>query len=296
MKKKLIALSLLSLLSVLTSSLKRFVLVLSCLASVTMVKASALPLVPVGLKPGDHYYLQFVTTGIRDATSTNIADYDNFVRAQAELPGALTKGWGVNWKAIAGTSYDPAKLHVAFTNAPIYRIDGAMILANASNLWTSTPISGPTGYLSNAPSIDQFGQNTGYLVWTGCNWTGFGIGLGTFGQALFGYALGKDSTWIDFADQAQGPVSTTNLYSLYGVSPELVVPTPSLSMFLSSSNTAVVFWPNSGSYTLQQNSNLALSAGWATSGYPVTTNSPFGTNSITIISPTGNLFFRLSSP
>ena len=57
-------------------------------------------------------------------------------------------------------------------------------------------------------------------------------------------------------------------------------------------NSVIVSWPNMGSYTLQQNSNLAAAAGWATSGYPVTTNSPAGTNSITI-TPTGNLFFRL---
>ena len=55
-----------------------------------------------------------------------------------------------------------------------------------------------------------------------------------------------------------------------------------------------VMWPNTGSYTLQQNANLALANGWATSGYTVTTAN--GTNSITITPPTGNLFFRLSEP
>jgi hypothetical protein len=56
-------------------------------------------------------------------------------------------------------------------------------------------------------------------------------------------------------------------------------------------NSAIVSWPATGSYTLQQNSNLALSSGWSTSGYSVTTAN--GTNSITITPPTGNLFFRL---
>ena len=63
-----------------------------------------------------------------------------------------------------------------------------------------------------------------------------------------------------------------------------------------SGNSVIVSWPDTGSYTLQQNSNLAVSAGWATSGYPVTTNSPTGTNSITITPPAGNLFFRLANP
>jgi hypothetical protein len=63
-----------------------------------------------------------------------------------------------------------------------------------------------------------------------------------------------------------------------------------------SGNSIMVFWPNAGSYTLQQNSHLAVSAGWTTSGYPVTTNTVSGTNSITITPPTGSLFFRLANP
>ena len=58
-------------------------------------------------------------------------------------------------------------------------------------------------------------------------------------------------------------------------------------------NSAVVFWPNTGSSTLQQNSNLATGS-WTTSGYSSTTAN--GTNSITITPPTGNLFFRLANP
>jgi hypothetical protein len=56
-------------------------------------------------------------------------------------------------------------------------------------------------------------------------------------------------------------------------------------------NNVVVSWPNTGSYTLQQNSNLA-GGSWTTSGYSITTAN--GTNSIILNSPTGNLFFRLA--
>jgi hypothetical protein len=64
---------------------------------------------------------------------------------------------------------------------------------------------------------------------------------------------------------------------------------PNLSV-AHSGNSVTVYWPNTGSHTLQQNANLA-SANWATSGYPINTSN--GTNSITITSPVGNLFFRL---
>jgi hypothetical protein len=61
-----------------------------------------------------------------------------------------------------------------------------------------------------------------------------------------------------------------------------------------SGNSVIVSWPNTGSYTLQQNSNLAASAGWTATGYSITTAN--GSNSITITPPTGNLFFRLRNP
>ena len=72
-----------------------------------------------------------------------------------------------------------------------------------------------------------------------------------------------------------------------------VVQTPGLPnlAITHSGNHVIVSWPNTGSYTLQQNPNVANPAGWTTSAYPITLAS--GTNSITLTSPTGNLFFRL---
>jgi hypothetical protein len=57
-----------------------------------------------------------------------------------------------------------------------------------------------------------------------------------------------------------------------------------------SGNSVIVAWPATGSYTLQQNSNLA-SGSWSTSDYSVATAN--GTNSVTITPLNGNLFFRL---
>jgi uncharacterized repeat protein (TIGR01451 family) len=90
-----------------------------------------------------------------------------------------------------------------------------------------------------------------------------------------------------FANQA-GPALTNNFATVVSTVTYLPV-LPSLTI-AHPGNSAVVSWPNSGSYTLQQNSNLAT-ATWTTSGYPITTAS--GTNRITITPPVGNLFFRL---
>ncbi len=93
---------------------------------------------------------------------------------------------------------------------------------------------------------------------------------------------------------AGGPMTGGN-YSLTGGFWALisVVQTPGLPdlIITHSANSIIVSWPNTGSYTLQQNGNLANSGGWVTSGYTITTAN--GTNNITVTPPTGNLFFRL---
>jgi len=59
-------------------------------------------------------------------------------------------------------------------------------------------------------------------------------------------------------------------------------------------NSVTISWPATGSYTLQQNANLANQGGWVGSGLTVTTAN--GISSVTIKQASGNLFFRLSSP
>jgi hypothetical protein len=68
---------------------------------------------------------------------------------------------------------------------------------------------------------------------------------------------------------------------------------PNLIIVQSGPNGVKILWPDpaTNSYTLQQNNNLTLPAGWITTGYAITNG--FGTNFCTISPPIGNLFFRL---
>ena len=96
---------------------------------------------------------------------------------------------------------------------------------------------------------------------------------------------------------AGGPMSGGN-YSLTGgfwslISVVQTAGLPNLTI-TSAGNSVIVSWPNTGSYTLQQNSNVAAPAGWVTSGYSISSSN--GTNSIAITPPAGNLFFRLTHP
>ena len=61
--------------------------------SATQLMAGVIP--PIGLVPGSQYQLIFVTADTRDATSSNIADYNAFVSAEAALNPSLPSG--VTW-------------------------------------------------------------------------------------------------------------------------------------------------------------------------------------------------------
>ena len=75
--------------------------------------------VPSDLNPGDPYRLAFVTSTTRDATSTNIADYNNFVSGVANGVTQLA-ALGTTWKAIGSTSADDARDNTG-TKAPSQR-------------------------------------------------------------------------------------------------------------------------------------------------------------------------------
>jgi hypothetical protein len=54
-----------------------------------------------------------------------------------------------------------------------------------------------------------------------------------------------------------------------------------------------VFWQDVSGWSLQQNNDLSLPANWSPSGGVTPSN---GTNYLNIVSPSGNLFFRLQHP
>ena len=60
-----------------------------------------------------------------------------------------------------------------------------------------------------------------------------------------------------------------------------------------SGNTVTVYWQALSGWSLRQNNDLSLPANWTPSGGVTPSN---GTNYLNIISPAGNLFFRLQHP
>jgi hypothetical protein len=71
------------------------------------------------------------------------------------------------------------------------------------------------------------------------------------------------------------------------------VGSPTLRIFLTTSNTAVVAWPTSATgFTLQQNGTLGA-AGWSSTPAPIVVGSE---NQVVITPPAGREFFRLTHP
>ena len=80
---------------------------------------------------------------------------------------------------------------------------------------------------------------------------------------------------------------TGGFWSLYAVQ---TTGFPTLYIRAAAPNSAVLFWQNVDSYTLQTNSNLATT-NWADYGGSVALLN--GTNNVTFAPAVGNLFFRL---
>lgn len=99
------------------------------------------------------------------------------------------------------------------------------------------------------------------------------------------YRYDTNGTQTVFASGLQSPTAVA-----FAPAAEVVTP-PALRVTRSGSGV-LVSWPNTGNFTLLENSNLANANGWTTNTAPVTTAN--GTNSITLTAPTGNRFYRLS--
>ncbi len=115
-----------------------------------------------------------------------------------------------------------------------------------------------------------------------------GGGASTNGQYAVSGTIGQHD--------ASGPMTGGN-YSLTGGFWSLisVVQTPGAPVLniSRSGNTVTVYWQDTSGWSLQQNNNLSLLGNWSASGSPTLTG---GTNYLNVVSPSGNLFYRLAHP
>jgi hypothetical protein len=145
---------------------------------------------PTSLPPGAHYRLAFVTAGVHDALSSNIADYDAFVMAEARTEAALGS---FSWRAIASTATVSARDHTGtgpadFPGIPIFLLNGTKLVDDYADLWD--------GGVDAPLAIDQHGFPVNVEVWSGTYASGLsGRFLGTY-QPGTGSSASTADTWI----------------------------------------------------------------------------------------------------
>ncbi|MBC1194095.1 PEP-CTERM sorting domain-containing protein [Microcystis aeruginosa BLCCF158] len=224
----------------------------SGVALATLVTASAaqaaLVVVPADLAPGAQYRLVFVTAGTRNATSTNIDDYNTFVTNEATggtpaidtaldtaLNGAGFDLSTITWKAIGSTASVDARDNTGTnptlsTGVPIYLIDGNRVANNNADLW-----DGSIQTAINRTPLDTVSTS---LVWTGTTFfglaTSYALG-GCFGGCDFGNGfVARGSSNVSFRIGGSWIFGFVDFYldhlPLYGISPVLTVPTPAVTV------------------------------------------------------------------
>jgi hypothetical protein len=178
------------------------------------------PVVPAGINPGDQYYLVFVTSGVRDATSINIVTYDSFVQSQAALNPSLTgTDEGVVWSALGSVPSLDAKDHLALGEYPIYLLDGTTKVADgATDLWDGT--------LDQPIHLSQYGNEVFATVWTGTFPNGTqDQTLGATFLPTLGYSLVTNFEWV--RSTFHDPRLTKELHNnFYAFSELLTAPVP----------------------------------------------------------------------
>jgi hypothetical protein len=193
-------------------------------------ESRAVPItVPTSLNPGDQYRLAFVTSTTRNATSTNIADYNAFVDGVAELIPQLA-ALGQDWKAIASTSAINARTNTSTdptpagsTGVPIFLLNDTKLADDYDDLWDGT--------IDVVFNVTESGSAVAAsFAWTGSLDDGQGsvtLELGTL-RPRRGSTSVTSFAWIEGA--AASNAAANRLYAISDVL--TVVPEPSTTALL----------------------------------------------------------------
>ncbi len=183
--------------------------------------AFAAIIVPPTLNPGDQYRLAFVSSTTRNASSTLIDDYNDFIDLLGDTVIAS------DWKAIASTEAVDARTNTGTdpntgSGVPIFLLDGSKLADNNADLWD--------GSIDVDLSVTEGGVGGGHTleVWTGTapdgtahapSILGDRTGLGTTEFPSTGFSIRSDASWVD-----HGLGFHEDALSLYGISSVLSVP------------------------------------------------------------------------
>ncbi|MFK7776439.1 MAG: hypothetical protein AB8F94_30230 [Saprospiraceae bacterium] len=170
---------------------------------------------------GDTYRLVFLSSTSRDATSSNITDYNSHVQNAANAAGL----GAVNWYAIGSTNAVDARDNSFTTNVDT---DGAIFLVNGSEVVANDLVDLWDGAVDTQIDTDENGNpsSVSTSIWT--TWTAVWTGTNNDGTASSRY-LGASNVTLGLAKaelnfwENRSQASNSNIFPLYGISEVLKV-------------------------------------------------------------------------
>lgn len=205
-------------------------LIITALGILTISGANAAPITaPTGLNLGDQYRLVFVTSGVTPVSSTDIADYDAFVTAQANTITELVT-LNTNWRVIGGTASVNLRDHTdtvpstvtgGSLGVPIYLLNGVQLVDSYDNLWDGSidvPLNVDESGATFVSTLYQSSVATGSAYGTRDGTTYAGRELGSTSGPILGDAQRTDVGWAGAVGVPAG-----GSYHLYGISDLITV-------------------------------------------------------------------------
>ena len=180
-------------------------------------------LIPAGVLPGNGFRLLFVTSTVRDATSTDIADYNTHVQNAAARAGAHTaiRPYASAFKALGCTATVNGRDNTGSTAAvgvPVFWLNGDKLASSYDDFydgyWDS---NGPS-----APKDESGATHSGTRVFTGCG----DAGTKTYrdlGDTIGTTIVGDPWRAIGFSSMYRTTASSATSLPFYGLSPLFVV-------------------------------------------------------------------------
>ena len=182
-------------------------------------------------KAGDKYHLIYVTTATTAATSTDIADYNAFVTADAaSQTGAFANMGDVTWTALGSTLSVNAIDNSPITGPVMAVFNSAAVATGSADLWNFT--WSDTNHIGR---IDGTNSN----VWTGSHTGGVADANDELG-ATNGSTRRHWTGWTSWGP-ADANQANVDLLPMVGISEELmVIPEPSTAILLGFGSLALL--------------------------------------------------------
>ena len=184
---------------------------------------------PTGLTTGDRFRLLFLSSTTRNATSSDIADYNTHVQNAAAAGAADIQDYSSWFRAVASTPSTDARDNTATTGTgvPIYWLGGTKVADDYAGFYDG-------GWDDEANAKDESGSARSTSGSADYPWTGSSHSGTESSESGFSVALGASPTSLrvgrpNSSDAPDGPLSSNELRSksstgpVYGLSPVFAV-------------------------------------------------------------------------